>query len=111
MAPVGHAVANGIGSRLLSAVPGLIGVGLTVADHRTSGQMATLFPIWGAALFAVLGFIQPMLSTEGFWRSSEQRERLALAPKRVCVGMGVVIYLLVFGPILVRLMARLVGAL
>lgn len=107
MSLVGRAAANGLGSRLLSTVPGLILVLVTVADHRVSGTLASVLPVAGAVVFAMLGFIEPFISTEGFWRSSEQRERLALAPKRVRLALFVVCMGLMFGPSTVRVAARL----
>lgn len=102
-------VIDGWQHRLLCSLPGLVlVVGLSV-ELRHTGQALGIFPIAGAAVWALLGFLAPMILIAGFEKSIPRSDALALCSQRVQRALFWLGMLLLVGPGVCRLLARLVA--
>lgn len=103
-------ITNGLGHRLISMVPGILAFAATAFDYNSSGQATAVLPILGSIVLMVLGFMAPIILTEGFKKPIPDSGTLAIGSKGFHLTLFVVGVCLLFGPGAVRIVARLFGA-
>ncbi len=103
-------ITNGLGHRLISMVPGILAVAATAFDYNSSGQATAVLPIFGSIVLLVLGFMAPIILTEGFKKPIPDSGTLAIGSKGFHLTLFVVGICLLFGPGAVRIVARLFGS-
>jgi hypothetical protein len=101
---------DGAVHRAISMAPGLCAVVATSVDFHLSGDRMVLASIGGAILWTLLGFMAPVILTQGFHRPIPPSDHLALGSRRARSVMFVLGFVLLFGPGVLRLLGRLVGA-
>ena len=101
---------NGLRHRLISMLPGVLGLLATGFDFTSSGQPAALAPVFGAAALTLLGFMAPVILTAGFNQPMPSSRHLALGSDRMHVFLLWLGFALLFGPGVLRLLSRLANA-
>ena len=89
---------------------GVVAIVATSLDYKLSGPNGTIAPIIGAAILTLLAFLAPAILTEGFNKPIPNSDHLAIGSKRFRSFLFVLAFCLLFGPGILRMLGRLVGA-
>jgi len=99
---------QGLPYRLVSALPGVLGLGLTVFDMQESKASLGWLPVLGCVLIALLGFLCPLkLSPDGgqfLFAESRRLQLCSVATQRVLLLLATLAFML---PAALRLLGRL----
>lgn len=101
---------NGWGHRLISMFPGFVCVLATSLVYRHSGGIAEVSALVGALLLTGLGFLSPLILTEGFNKPIPSSAHLELGSKGFRTVLLVLGLAFMVAPSILRLATRLLGA-